>query len=61
MRYSELKRELTRLGCIKRREGKRHEIWFSPLTGKNFTVPRHDQEEVPAGTLKSIRKDAGSK
>lgn len=60
MKYSELKRELLKLGCVKQREGKRHEIWFSPITGCSFTVPRHGQEEVPVGTLKSIRKAAGS-
>lgn len=61
MKYSELKRELVKLGCKLIREGTNHEMWYSPITGRKFTVPRHNQQEVPTGTLKSIRKDAGSK
>lgn len=48
-------------GCYKESEGKRHERWYSPSTGKYFPVSRHDREEVPPGTLKSIKKDAGLK
>lgn len=59
MRYSELEKALRKIGCRIIREGNRHSIWYSPLTGRSFPVPRHKTEEVPAGTLKSIRKDAG--
>lgn len=59
MTYSELKRKLKKGGCGKVLEGTRHEIWHSPKTGKSFTVGRHDQQEVPTGTLKSILRDAG--
>ena len=38
--------------------GKRHDIYYSPITGKQFPVPRH-AKEVAVGTLKSIKKDAG--
>lgn len=38
--------------------GKRHDIYYSPITGKTFPVPRH-AKEVATGTLKSIRRDAG--
>ena len=59
MRYSELKKQLANAGCYKVNEGKRHETWYSPITGKTFMIGRHKTEEVPIGTLKSIKKDAG--
>lgn len=34
-------------------------IWYSPVTGQKFPVSRHKTEEIPAGTLKSIRRAAG--
>lgn len=38
--------------------GKRHDIYYSPITGRKFPVPRHTKE-IAEGTLKSIKKDAG--
>lgn len=61
MRYSEIYKELRRLKCYIIREGANHALWFSPVTGKTFPVSRHKTEEVPAGTLKSIKRDAGLK
>ena len=61
MRYSELEKELRKLKCSIVRQGSGHEIWYSPITGKNFPVSRHKTEEIPAGTLKSIKRDAGLK
>lgn len=59
MKVSELKRLLKKAGCRIEREGTNHEIWYSPLTGKRFPVPRHDAKELPTGTEKSIKRDAG--
>lgn len=59
MRYSELEKLLTKAGCTRYREGANHTIWQSPITGKTFPVSRHRQEEVPIGTLNSIKRDAG--
>lgn len=59
MTYGELKRRLKRIGCRLDHEGSNHEIWYSPITGKRFPVGRHNTEEVPRGTLQSIKKDAG--
>ena len=59
MRYSELIKKLRAIGCTIVTEGARHTIWYSPITGKNFPVGRHKTEEVRAGTLKSIKRDAG--
>ena len=59
MRYSELERKLKKAGCFCVRDGKRHPIWYSPITGKVFQLSRHKNEEVKFGTLLSIVRDAG--
>lgn len=59
MKYSELKKLLKKNGCKSVQEGARHEMWYSPITGKTFPVGRHDSKEVASGTLKAIRKQAG--
>lgn len=59
MTHSELKRKLKAIGCYVIREGNNHELWFSPITGKQFPVGRHDKQEVATGTLKSIKRDSG--
>lgn len=59
MKYSELERKLKAAGCWVKREGSSHQIWFSPITNKQFTVGRHKNEEVKNGTLKSIMRAAG--
>jgi len=61
MTYGELKRLLRRNECELHHQGSNHEIWKSLKTGKQFTVGRHNSEEVPKGTLSSIKKDAGIK
>ena len=61
MTFGELKRLLRKNGCEVIREGKNHEIWYSRITGKQFPIGRHTKEEVPKGTLKSIREAAGLK
>lgn len=61
MKTSELKRLLLEGGCRFLQEGKEHEKWFSPLTGKAFRVPRHSSKEIPTGTANRILKDAGLK
>lgn len=61
MTYSELERLLRKNGCYKVREGHKHMIWFSPITGKEFQVGRHGREDVKTGTLNKILKEAGLK
>lgn len=61
MTYGELKRQLKKIGCYIDHQGSSHEIWFSPITGNQFPVGRHNTEEIPQGTLKSIKKAAGLK
>lgn len=61
MTYSELKRQLKKSGCYLLREGGNHEIWYSPITNKQFPVGRHNTEEVRRGTLQTIKEQAGLK
>lgn len=61
MKYSELVRKLKDAGCSVRRPGRNHDIWYSPVTEKQFTIPRHKTKDVPEGTLQSIKRDAGLK
>ncbi|MGH7025226.1 MAG: type II toxin-antitoxin system HicA family toxin [Caulobacteraceae bacterium] len=54
--YPEIVRRLKDAGCQFRRQGKdSHEIWFSPLSGRTFTVPRTKRR----ATANSVMKDAG--
>ncbi len=59
MKYSEIKRKLKKAGCYFYREGKRHEIWYSPITDGKFPVSRHDKEDACIKTMKSIAKQSG--
>lgn len=59
MKYSELEKILKQAGCTVKREGKRHCVWYSPITGKSFSVGRHKSQDVPTGTYKSILRSAG--
>lgn len=61
MKYSEVEKKLAKAGCRYVRDGKKHPIWFSPITGKEFQTSHHKSEEVKIGTLKSISRDSGVK
>jgi mRNA interferase HicA len=43
-------------GCHIVREGAKHEMWWSPITQKSFTVPRRLKAE---DALRGILRDAG--
>lgn len=58
MKLSELLKILNKNGVVLREHGKRHDIYYSPITGNTFAIPRH-AKEIPTGTLKSIKKAAG--
>ena len=45
--------------CYLFREGRNHEIWLNPDTGKEFQIPRHYSKELPIGTANNILKAAG--
>ncbi len=59
MKTSEFKKMLKTAGCYFVSHGGRHDKWFSPITGNKFMVPRHDSQEIPNGTLREIKKQAG--
>jgi hypothetical protein len=55
--YRRLTALLRAAGCEFRRQGKgSHEIWWSPITQRTFTVPRH-LTKVP--TANAVLKQAG--
>ena len=60
MKTQELLKMLKKVKCELVRSGSRHDIWYSPVTDKQFAVPRH-KAEIPTGTLNNILKDAGLK
>ena len=59
MKFSELKKILSKNGCYLSEEGSKHEMWYSPITGKSFPVGRHNSQDVFKGTLSAILKQAG--
>ena len=55
--YPEIVRLLNNAGCMLVRQGKgSHEIWFSPISGRRFPVPR---KVVIVHTANGIMKNAG--
>ena len=59
MKVRELERKLKAQGCYFVRHGKRHDLWFSPITNSPFPIPRHGAKEVPDGTLVDILEQSG--
>lgn len=58
MKNSEIVKILKKNDCSLIRHGSNHDIWFSPITNKQFAVPRH-KDEIKTGTAKSILREAG--
>lgn len=61
MTTAELIRLLKKNGCTFVGHNTRHDVYHSPITGKNILVGRHAKEEVRTGTLHKILRDAGLK
>jgi len=59
MKVSELIKILKKNNCYLLRHGKRHDMWYSETTKKQFPVSRHLSQDVPTGTFNSIKEDAG--
>lgn len=59
MKHSEVEKKVKNSGCYFLKNGKKHPIWFSPITQKEFQLSHHRSEEVKFGTLKSISRDSG--
>ena len=60
MKTSELLKILKKHGIVFIRHGGSHDIYYSPITGKEFQVPRH-KGEIGTGLLNAILKQAGIK
>ncbi|MCI8284271.1 MAG: type II toxin-antitoxin system HicA family toxin [Firmicutes bacterium] len=58
-KVSEIVKKIKKKGCYKIREGRNHEIWYSPITDEEFPIPRHYGKELPTGTAHNILKKAG--
>lgn len=61
MKTSEFLKKAAKAGCYFVKNGKEHDVWYSPITEKYFRVSRHQSQELKAGTLNSMMKDAGLK
>lgn len=57
MKVNELTKRLRKSGCFLIRHGAKHDIWYSPITGKTTQVSRHGTDEVKKKTLKTILED----
>lgn len=57
MKTSQFVNRLKTAGCRLVRHGGGHDIWFSPITGKQRAVPRHGSKEVGNRLLKTLEKD----
>lgn len=60
MKTAELLKLFKKSGIVLKAHGKKHDMYYSPITNKTFPVPRH-KTEIPIGTLNSMLKDAGIK
>ncbi len=60
MKYSELERKLKRYKCYDTgRTQNGHPLWHSPLTGNEFQMSHHRDQEVASGTLRKIKRESG--
>lgn len=58
MKQSELLKIFSKNNIRLQQHGKRHDLYYSPITGKLIPIPRH-AKEIATGTLNKIKKDAG--
>lgn len=59
MRVGEFKREMRKAGCYFVRHGGDHDRWYSPITNKKFSVPRHDNDDMGPDMEYKLRKLSG--
>ena len=59
MKVNEFVRMAKAKGCYVKRHGKRHDIWYSPITGKTFSIPRHGSQELARGLADEAREVLG--
>lgn len=46
-------------GCYVKRHGSNHDIWYSPITGKTFAIPRHGSQQLAKGLERKAREVLG--
>ncbi|MDR1881810.1 MAG: type II toxin-antitoxin system HicA family toxin [Prevotella sp.] len=61
MKISEFLEKASGAGCYFVSHGKKHDVWYSPVTKKYFRVSRHQSQELKGGTLHGMSRDAGLK
>jgi predicted RNA binding protein YcfA (HicA-like mRNA interferase family) len=60
MRYRELARRLSKLGCSELRAGKgSHRIWRNPATDMVATVPDWGSKDLAPGTVRAVIREMG--
>lgn len=59
MKQKKFYAELLAAGCRIVRHGANHDIWYSPITGNQWAIPRHGSHEVPTDTERKARKMLG--
>ena len=57
MKRADFIKHITKQGCIFVREGRRHSVFFNPLTRRSSTIPRHN--EIDNFLAKKISDDLG--
>lgn len=57
MKRKALIQYLIKNGCVIEGEGKKHTLYYNPVTSKSATIPRH--REINTFTAKAICKDLG--
>lgn len=57
MKRSSLLRELSKAGCKLHRNGKKHDLFINPKTGRKSPIPRHT--EIKNSLCELIRKQLG--
>ena len=54
MKTSELTKLLKKHGCYLLEHRGEHDFWFSPISGKEIQIPRHQAKKIPTGTANRI-------
>lgn len=57
MKRKELVKHLTETGCVLEREGRKHAVFYNPITNRSATVPRH--REINTFTARAVCRDLG--
>lgn len=60
MRYRDLTKRLTQMGCELDRQGKgSHQIWVNPQTHQKAVISDYGGKDIPPGTIRAIIRQLG--